>query len=457
MQHAEIPIESPITRRSRIFPKKPSGKFHRARLIVAFFLFSGFFLIPFIKINGHPFLLMNFVERKFIILGQIFWPQDTHLLIFLLLIFFVFVILFTVVFGRVWCGWACPQTLFMEMIFRKIEYLIEGNAGQQRKLSEQKWTNEKFFKRTIKHLLFVLISLTVSFVVLSYVVGIEKTILWLSMKAAMPSFALLFVFAFALIFYFVFSVLREYACTVVCPYGRLQGVLVNKDSIVVAYDRFRGEPRGKIDKKSPTNHGDCVDCSLCVQVCPTGIDIRNGTQMECVHCTACIDACDEVMAKIGKPKGLIRLDSIQGLLGRKRFQLNARMIAYSFVLMLLMSGFFYLILSRTDTETTLVRAIGQLYQELPNGNISNLYSIQVINKTFTPITVQFRIKNHSGQITRPDKIDISGQSIAQDVLLIEIPSGDIRQMKTPLQIEIIQNGRVIETVSTNFLAPVSKL
>lgn len=456
MSHTEIPIDSPITRNSRPVPKKPAGKFHRARVWVTVVLMGLFLVTPFIKIGGHSFLMLNFIERKFIILGQIFWPQDTHLLIFLLLIFFVFVILFTVVFGRVWCGWACPQTLFMEMVFRKIEYLIEGNAAQQKRLKQQPWTNEKIIRKTAKHCIFILISLLVSNVVLAYVVSMDQLIAWYANPSVIPAGVFIFMFAFSSIFYLVFTVIREYACTVICPYGRLQGVLINKETIVVAYDKNRGEPRGKLSRDGNSGLGDCVDCTLCVQVCPTGIDIRNGTQLECVHCTACIDACDDVMLKIGKPKGLIRYDSLHGLSGGKKLRIDARIIAYSTVLALLVGAFLYLITSRKNTETTVVRATGQLYQELANGQISNLYNIQVVNKTYDTITVTLQLKDQNGLIIRPERLVIAGQSIAQDVMLIEIPAKDIKQMKTPIEIDVISNDKVIESVSTMFLAPVAK-
>ncbi len=453
-----IPYEDERGKRKWIYPKKPSGRFHRYRIIVTSILLTILFVTPFIKINGHPFFLLNVFDRKFVILGNVFWPQDTHLLILLLLTFFVFVILFTAIFGRVWCGWACPQTLFMEMVFRKIEYLIEGDANQQRKLSKQPWNFEKIWKRSLKHFLFIIISVLIGHTLMAYLIGIDKTIEIVSQPPSKHLAGFIGLIVFSTIFYLVFSVVREHACTFICPYGRLQSVLINRETMVVAYDHVRGEPRGKLTKNAAQQHkGDCVDCGLCVQVCPTGIDIRNGTQMECVNCTACIDACDEVMDKINKPRGLIRIDSLNGIVdGVKKKKLNARTIAYSIVLFLLVGVFFVLVFTRTDIEATVVRASGQLYQELPDNKISNLYNIQVVNKTFDTKELSFRLKNVEGEIKMvggKNQFLLASQDMLQEVMIIEIPKSKIKSLKTKLIIEVVSNGKVLERVNTTFLGP----
>lgn len=228
--------------------------------------------------------------------------------------FFVFIILFTVVFGRVWCGWACPQTIFMEMVFRKIEYWIEGDAAKQMKLKNMPWTAEKIFKRVLKYVIFMAISLLIAHTLMAYLIGVDKVIDIVTASPYEHWSGFLGMLFFTGIFFWVFSYFREQACIAVCPYGRLQGVLLNKDSMAVSYDFKRGEPRGKIKKgEIQEGQGDCIDCKLCVHVCPTGIDIRNGTQLECVNCTACMDACDEVMTKVNRPKGLIRIASYNGI------------------------------------------------------------------------------------------------------------------------------------------------
>ncbi|EIM76614.1 cytochrome c oxidase accessory protein CcoG [Nitritalea halalkaliphila LW7] len=278
-------------------------------------LLAAFFAGPFIQVNGRPWLLFNIFERKFIIFGAAFWPQDTHILIFLMLTLFVFVIVFTVVFGRVFCGWACPQTIFMEMVFRKIEYWIDGDAGQQRRLDALPWNGEKLRKRLLKWSVFLGISVLIAHTVMAYLIGMDRVIALVQSSPAENWAGFFGLLAFTGVFMFVFTWFREQACLVVCPYGRLQGVLLDKNSIHVAYDYVRGEPRGPLRKQKPLVEevkGACVDCSLCVQVCPTGIDIRNGVQMECVNCTACIDACDEVMEKVQRPKGLSAMPRRRG-------------------------------------------------------------------------------------------------------------------------------------------------
>ncbi len=455
-----IPYENEEGNRKWIYPKKPSGKYHRLRIIVTTILLTILMGVPFIKINGHPLIMLNFFDRQFIILGNVFWPQDTHLLILLLLSLFVFVILFTTVFGRIWCGWACPQTLFMEMVFRKIEYWIEGDSNQQRKLNAQPWDAEKLRKRMIKHGIFIIISMLIGHTVMAYLIGIDQTVEIIQHSPAENLAGFIGLLVFSGIFYIVFSIVREHVCTFICPYGRLQSVLINKETIVVGYNELRGEPRGKITKKeTETKKGDCVDCGLCVQVCPTGIDIRNGIQMECVNCTACIDACDEVMEKIHKPKGLIRYDSLVGFKENKPFRFNTRIIGYSIVLLIILSVFLGLIFTRSDMETTIVRASGQLYQDKGEGIISNLFNVHVINKTFNNKKIGFRLKNTKGEIKiigGKQELQLNGQDILKEVMEIDIPKTEIKELKTKLIIEVIADGKVIEETTTTFLGPAHK-
>lgn len=452
-----IPYEDEKGKRKWIYPKKPRGRFHTYRAVVAALLLGIFFVVPFIEVNGRPLFLINIFKRKFIILGQVFWPQDTHLLILLMLIFFVSVILFTVAFGRIWCGWTCPQTVFMEMVFRKIEYWIEGDANAQRKLARQPWNAEKIRKRVLKHALFILIALIVSHTVMMYLVGKEEVLRLVTHSPLdnMPGFLGLMLFTG--IFYFVFSILREHACTFICPYGRLQGVLINPETIVVAYDFVRGEPRGRLVKgQHQPGKGDCIDCGLCVQVCPTGIDIRNGTQLECVNCTACIDACDEVMDKIKKPRGLVRYASLSNIREGKKFRFNLRMAAYSVVLLALLSVFLTLIFTRSTVETTVLRASGQLYNELPDGRISNIYNVQVINKSFDTLRIAFRVEGLPGVLKAAgggEEFLIPGQGLLQQVLIYEVERKDIPQLKNDVVIKVMAGDRELDKVTTTFLGP----
>jgi len=440
-----------------VYPKKPSGRFHNWRIVVTVLLLALLFSGPFIKISGRPLFLFNIFERKFIIGGIAFWPQDFHLFGLAMIAFFVFIILFTVVFGRIWCGWACPQTLFMEMVFRKIEYWIEGDANQQRKLDNSPWTAEKVVKKSIKHLLFILISILISHTLMAYLIGLDevKTIVTASPFEHVGGFIGIVIFTG--IFYWVFAYFREQACTVVCPYGRLQGVLLNKNSIVIAYDWLRGEPRGKLHKDTTREkNGDCIDCKLCVHACPTGIDIRNGTQLECVNCTACIDACDEVMDKVGKPRGLIRYSSYEAIKSGVEKIFQGRVIGYGVILVLLITLLSFLMATRADVEATVLRVPGMLYQETEDGMISNLYNVQLVNKTFDEVHLELRLKDHPEGIIQKvgsDELEVEGNETAEAVYFIKLPKSDLTATKTTLTLELIQDGKVIDKIHTSFLGP----
>jgi cytochrome c oxidase accessory protein FixG len=439
-----------------IFPKKPKGNLYNYRTWFSWFLMALMFSGPFLKLNGKPLLLLNVLERKFIIFGMVFWPQDLNLFALLMLTFILFIILFTVVFGRVWCGWACPQTIFMEMLFRKIEYLVEGDANQQKKLAEADYDFNKIWRKGLKHLLFWLMSFVIANTFLAYIISLDE--LWLMVEdgpaAHLGKFMALALFT--TVFYFVFARLRELVCIFICPYGRLQGLMLDKNSIVVAYDFVRGEPRGKIDKNDPSKKGDCIDCKLCVNVCPTGIDIRNGTQLECVNCTACIDACDEVMVKINKPKGLVRFDSLNGITLGKKFTFNPRNIAYSVVLVGLFSVFLFALITRKDIETTLLRTPGMLYQKTETGKISNLYNIEFVNKTFRELPIQLKLIEPKGEIKLVESADIlvDKESVGKASFFIERDPNDIVKISTPVKVEVYSNGVLIESVKSKFNGPV---
>jgi cytochrome c oxidase accessory protein FixG len=444
-----------------IYPKKPAGHLHRWRIVVTIFLLSILFSGPFIKINGQPLFLLNIFDRKFIIFGQVFWPQDFVLLAIVLLTFFVFITLFTVVFGRIWCGWMCPQTLFMEMVFRKIEYLIEGDAPAQKRLNEGAINGQKILKKTTKHIIFLSISILIAHTLMAYIIGVDKTITIITHSPTENLAGFIGLTSFTLIFYGLFAWFREQACLVVCPYGRLQGVLLVKDSIVVAYDWLRGEPRGKIKKSQLTEvkQGDCIDCKLCVHVCPTGIDIRNGTQLECVNCTACIDACDEVMVKIGKPKGLIRFASFNSIKDGILHLINARVIGYSLVLVALLSLLGFALLTRTDVETTVFKISGTLYQHTNEGNITNLYNVEFVNKTFSELSLQVRVESPtSASINRVDgnSIIVPAEGMLKSICFITIPAKEITSARTEVVVGIYNGDELIEKVKVKFIGPVGK-
>jgi len=416
------------------------------------------FITPFIKIKGHPIILFNFLNRNFILFVIPFGPHDFHLFVLAMITIIVFIILFTVVFGRIFCGWACPQTIFMEMVFRKIEYWIEGSAKQQKILNLQSWNVNKILKKFSKYTIFYATAFLISNIFLSYIIGIDELIKIISDPPSEHIKGLIGIIAFSGVFYWVFASFREQVCTMVCPYGRLQGVLLDRDSIVITYDNKRGEPRGKIKKEEKqTDKGDCIDCHLCVDVCPTGIDIRNGIQLECVNCTACIDACDYVMVKINKPKGLIKYDSINGVEENKGFKFTARMKSYTLLLVLLISVLGYLLSARTDYSINILRTPGFMFQEQDNNMVSNIYDLNIVNKTFKTLPFSVKLVNIKGSVKIiGSKKDLEPQENYDSKLLVMIPRDEIKKINTPIKIGVYSGDNLIKEVNTSFLASLKK-
>jgi len=436
-----------------IYPKKPKGKFTSARTLTAIILLLILVVTPFVKIHNHPFMLFNLLERKFIFFGLAFGPYDFAILVIGFIAFAIFIILFTAIFGRIFCGWVCPQTIFMEMVFRKIEYWIEGDFRQQIALDNSAWTLSKYRKKILKHFSFFSISFIVSNILLAWVIGIDELFKIISDPVSQHLSGLFALILFSMLFYFIFSRFREQACTVVCPYGRLQGVLLDKNSLVVAYDNVRGEPRAKIKKNEQRTSGDCINCKLCVDVCPTGIDIRNGIQLECVNCTACIDACDEVMDKVKKPRGLIRYDSLQGIKDRVRFTFTPRIISYSVILLLLLSLFTYLVATREDIEVNILRTPGMLYQDQPNDKISNLYNFNIVNKTFEPISVTIKIKDLDAEIKMLGAdMKLKPSEVEDGKFMIIADKKVFSKLNTPITVGVYRNGREVTSFKTSFLS-----
>lgn len=440
-----------------VYPKKPSGNMHTARIWVTIVLLALMFTGPFLQWKGHPMFLFNIFERKFILFGVPFWPQDFYILGIGMITLFVFIILFTVAFGRIWCGWACPQTLFMEMVFRKIEYWIEGDANQQRKLAKAPWNTEKVIKKGGKQLIFLSISILIAHTLMAYLIGWEQVKVIVGQSPANNLSGFIGLVAFTGIFYWVFAYFREQACVVVCPYGRLQGVLLDKNSIIVAYDWLRGEPRGKLKKDTvDATKGDCIDCKLCVHVCPTGIDIRNGTQLECVNCTACIDVCDDVMTKIDKPKGLIRYSSYNSIANGIKKLWTPRLVGYTLVLTVLLGLFSFLLLTRNEIEATVLRVPGMLYQEREGDRVSNLYNVQFINKTFEEVTLTLKIKDIEGATIERvggEALNLTPSKNMESVFFIELPKAALTGTTTKLVIEMYNGDELIDEIKTNFLGP----
>lgn len=441
-------------KRKWIFAQKPKGKFYNIRTYVSFFFFLIFVTLPFIHMNGRPLFLFNIPQAKFIIFGKVFWPQDFFIFGIIMITFIVFIVLFTAAFGRLFCGWVCPQTIFMEMLFRKLEYAIEGSAAKQKLLAESGWTTEKIVRKATKHIVFYLLAFIIANFFLAYIIGVKE--LWAMMQhpaANVGTLASLFVFS--AVFYAVYAFFREQACTVVCPYGRLQGVLLDKNSMVVAYDYKRGEERKKINKKEERNAGDCIDCFQCVKVCPTGIDIRNGTQMECVGCTACIDACDHMMESVGFKKGLIRYASENGIANNEKLHYTRRMKMYSVLLVVLLGLLTILLVTQKEIKATVMRTPGLLFQEKGKDSVSNLYNIKIVNKTMNDIPLTVKLEDGNGTIQQVgNAVHVKKEGQGAGSFFIILPKKVITQRKTVLQVGLYEGDKKILTVKTNFLGPI---
>ncbi|MEM6514806.1 MAG: cytochrome c oxidase accessory protein CcoG [Bacteroidota bacterium] len=450
-------------KRAWIYPKKPSGNYYRNRKIVSYILLAFLIAAPFIKINGNQFLLFNVLERRFNVFGFPFWPQDFHLVVISMIIGVIFVALFTVAFGRIFCGWICPQTIFMEMVFRRIEYWIDGDRNKQRKLDRQPWNAEKIKKRLLKWSVFLIISFLIANVFLAYLIGSDKLLRYVQ-DGPMAHLETLFpLIIFTGVFYFVFAWFREQVCIIACPYGRLQGVLLDEKSVVVAYDHKRGEAENgrkkfrKNEDRKALGHGDCIDCLQCVHVCPTGIDIRNGTQLECVNCTACIDECDHIMESINLPKGLIRYASEENIEKKKKFQFSNRLKGYSAVLVILIGVLTGMLFLRNDIEARILRLPGQLYEHKGDEIISNVFTYKLINKTTRDIeNVSFKLRKFDGNIklvSTDGKISVPAQGLSEGSLFIELNIRDLNNDRNNLTVEVYENDNLIETTTVNFLGP----
>lgn len=434
-------------RRIWIYPKKPKGNYYQVRSWLSYFQLVILFAAPFISIGGKPLILLDVIQRKFVLFGVTFWPQDFLILGLVIIFLIVLIILFTTIYGRIWCGWLCPQTVFLEMLFRKIEYFIDGDFVEQKKLNAMPWNAGKLMRRIFKHTVYFSLSFLMGNIFLAYFIGSEKLWKIVTDPPGEHMVGLVLMILFSLMFYWLYAWFREQFCCFLCPYARLQSVLLDQNSIGVIYDIPRGEPRGR-QKESK---GDCIDCHLCQMVCPTGIDIRNGSpQLECVQCAACIDACDAVMVKKGKEKGLIKYASQNMIDNRKKFRITSRITIYSLIVISLSIVIAILIATRQDVDTTVIRNRGSV-ATIVGGQVMNLYNAKVLNKCDHEVRFKLRLDGQ-GQLEMPGGTrTIEAESHDNVTFFIKIPKEKVKKGKNEVQIQVLINGQVVETLTSTFL------
>jgi len=378
--------------RKKVVPADVHGRFIRWRRVVFYVLIAFYAVLPWVKIHGHPAILLDIQHRQFFLFGWSFNSQDTWLLFFLATALGFSLITVTAFLGRIWCGWACPQTVFLEGLFRPLERLIEGNRNDRLKLSKAPWSLSKVLKRVALQSGYLIFSILVAHIFLSYFVSLSEVFSMVRQSPSEHPTAFLWAVGVTAVMYGNFSWFREQTCVGVCPYGRLQSVLIDTDSLVIGYDTSRGEPRGKLKKTNDEQpKGDCVDCDRCVVVCPTGIDIRNGLQLDCIACAQCIDACDEVMAKVGRPKGLVRYDSLNGLSKKPKRVLRPRVYLYAVLGLIGIIVASFAFEKHTNFEANVLRLRGMPYS-LDGGVVRNQFEVHLINKQSEPRSFRLRFE-----------------------------------------------------------------
>lgn len=443
--------------RSFVHPADVKGRLTSLKKLVAFVLLVVYAALPWIPVNGYPAVFLDVQERRFHFMGLTLAMQDLWVGFFLItgLAFSLFYV--TALFGRLWCGWTCPYTVFLEHVYRRIERLIDGDATARRRLEDAPWTKSKVSRRVFKHGVFLFVSAVIAHIFLSYFVSLGK--LYEMMKGSPSEHLMAFgVMAFMTgALYFAFSWFREQFCIILCPYGRLQSALTDDHSVIVGYDQKRGEPRGKVGSTT----GSCIDCRRCVQVCPTGIDIRQGMQLECIGCAACVDACDDIMIKLKRPTGLVRYDSYVGLHGGKTKVIRPRIVLYT-LLLILGTGAFLLSVSRLSSmNASAVRMIGAPFY-VADGILRNQFLIRVINKHNSPSTYRLEIVggmppqlNVAGFVER---LQLPALGEEQKTLVLSMPESAFTEpFKLQVKVTDEVHGDTINTRVMEFLGPDSKL
>ena len=452
----ETKVVSLYQSQKKIYAKSVTGRFANLRWLMVFVTQAIFYGLAWLPWNGRQAVLFDLGARKFYIFDWIFWPQDVLYLTFILIVSAYSLFFVTAIAGRIFCGYACPQTVYTE-IFMWVEKKFEGDRAARMKLDQAPMSFEKAWRKGGKHLAWVLIGLWTGFTFVGYFTPI-KTLAHEVLTATTGPWETFWILFYGFATWGNAGFMREQVCKYMCPYARFQSVMFDRDTMIVTYDKERGEPRGGRKRSADTralNLGSCVDCSLCVQVCPTGIDIRDGQQMECIGCGLCIDACNETMDKVGRPRGLIRYASLNSIERGTKFRFTPRMALYLAVLGALGALLAVLVFTRTDVESILLRAPGSLFQQLPDGRIENLYTLKVVNKTAREIPIELKLENAPGEIRvmGAGPLVAPKENLAQTSVLIILDRRTVPESSRKLVIGVYSKGKRLETVKTVFVGP----
>jgi cytochrome c oxidase accessory protein FixG len=472
-------LESDGSRRW-LSPRLARGRFLTRRRIVAYLLIIIFTAIPYIRVNGKPAMLIDLAHRKFSFFGLTFLPTDTVLLALFMVSVVLSIFFVTALFGRVWCGWACPQTVYMEFVYRPIERLFTGKVGRGGAAK-----NVPGWRTAAMYFTFLLASMYLAHTFLAYFVGVDALRYWIRQSPFDHPAAFLIMLVTTGLMMFDFAFFREQTCIIACPYGRLQSVLMDKQSLIITYDAKRGEPRGKAGSRPraagsedasaklpaarlsspksassplPASPGDCIACEMCVSVCPTGIDIRDGLQIECIGCAQCIDACDHVMDRIGSPRGLIRYSSQSAMSGEPRKILRPRVAIYMGIVITLLSLLGVMVFTKSQVDVTLLRSLGRPYVMTDAGEVENTLRVKLTNRTEKPLNLQFAVVgNPQLRLITQSQVQLKPSEVWTEPMILVAPTSAFTMGNLTARIRVTCEDGVLIDRECLLLGPVGHL